>query len=218
MLSDTQRNYGSKSVANDVGARAWRTLDRIAMAQVGASRDTLTVAREAPENDSEINSEINSATSLALAEGVPTRSNPQRSVLTSDGAPSIAWVENPGDTHETRVIWSRDVRAFAAGEVPNGIDGNGNGLIDEKGLSFAIEGNTVIVSLTLERPGRRGRARVGGHDREELPSRSARLACIDRSRAVALGPDPEPEHELALSRSSPSNLAPIGEAWIPPRP
>jgi hypothetical protein len=153
VLSDTQRNYGSKTTANDVDVRARRTLDRIAAALVGASRDTLTVAREAPENDSE----INFATSLGIADGVPMWSNPQRIALSSDASPSISWVENPGEPHETRVIWSRDVRQFAAGDVPNGIDDNGNGLIDEKGLSFAIEGNSVRVTLTIERPGANGK-------------------------------------------------------------
>ena len=43
------------------------------------------------------------------------------------------------------------------GELPNGIDDNGNGLIDEPGFSIDFEGRAVNVRLSLERRGATGR-------------------------------------------------------------
>jgi hypothetical protein len=48
------------------------------------------------------------------------------------------------------------VRDFLEGELPNGVDDNRNGLIDESGLTFVIESGVVRVLLTLEREGRGG--------------------------------------------------------------
>jgi hypothetical protein len=39
------------------------------------------------------------------------------------------------------------------GEVMNNLDDNGNGLVDESGLCFTFEDNTVTVRLTLEAEG-----------------------------------------------------------------
>lgn len=42
------------------------------------------------------------------------------------------------------------------GELDNGVDDNGNGLIDEKGLVFTLTGSRVTVRLTLERKSETG--------------------------------------------------------------
>jgi hypothetical protein len=43
------------------------------------------------------------------------------------------------------------------GELANGIDDNGNGVIDEKGLCFVVEGNRVTIRLTIDKPGPDGK-------------------------------------------------------------
>jgi prepilin-type N-terminal cleavage/methylation domain-containing protein len=45
---------------------------------------------------------------------------------------------------------ARDVRDYLEGEDANGIDDNGNGLIDEEGLSFELNGSTLTIRLSLE--------------------------------------------------------------------
>ncbi|MCP3914576.1 MAG: hypothetical protein GY711_03345 [bacterium] len=45
---------------------------------------------------------------------------------------------------------STRVAPFLEGEVPNGMDDNGNGLIDEKGFSFVRDRRAMTVRLTLE--------------------------------------------------------------------
>jgi hypothetical protein len=55
-------------------------------------------------------------------------------------------------------VWSTAVAALLEGELANGLDDNGNGLIDEPGLAFTVDGNDVTVLLTLEREVRGGRS------------------------------------------------------------
>lgn len=42
---------------------------------------------------------------------------------------------------------------YAPGEANNGIDDNGNGLIDEGGLAFEVVGRELRMWLALQRPG-----------------------------------------------------------------
>ena len=53
-------------------------------------------------------------------------------------------------------MWCKVVRPFLEGEQMNGVDDNGNGLIDEKGLVFTLDGSRVTVRLTLERKSETG--------------------------------------------------------------
>lgn len=62
-----------------------------------------------------------------------------------------------GDPSERRVILIRGVARLLEGEVENGLDDNGNGEVDERGLLFQIEPNAVRVHLTLLRPGPDGK-------------------------------------------------------------
>jgi hypothetical protein len=48
-------------------------------------------------------------------------------------------------------VLSNIVRPFLEGEIPNGIDDNGNGIIDEKGLSFVVNEGSVTIRLTIGR-------------------------------------------------------------------
>ena len=66
-------------------------------------------------------------------------------------------VRNAGLPGEVRVVLSHWVRELLQGEEANGIDDNGNGLIDEPGLSFDVEGGSLNVRLSLERPDPDGR-------------------------------------------------------------
>jgi len=64
----------------------------------------------------------------------------------------IVWVENVGSPNQRTRVIAHWVREDLEGEVPgNAIDDNANGLTDEGGLCFSVDGNRVIVWLTLER-------------------------------------------------------------------
>ena len=67
------------------------------------------------------------------------------------------WIENKGQPNERRRVITRWVRELLEGEIANGNDDNGNALEDERGLSFEMQGNVLVIRLTLERIGYKGR-------------------------------------------------------------
>jgi prepilin-type N-terminal cleavage/methylation domain-containing protein len=153
VLSDTHQRLALQDVAKDVDAEARRSLDRIAVQLMGAVRQQLYAQASAPLSADSIN-----YTSIAgVQNGVPVVSPQQRIAMTSEPTGAVSWYQNPGGAEEKHVVWTRDLRSYCAGELPNGIDDNGNGLIDEKGLAFEVEGPMVRVTLTIERPGPDGK-------------------------------------------------------------
>jgi len=60
----------------------------------------------------------------------------------------VVLVEEPGTPEERRSVLCDRVAPLLEGEVRNGRDDNGNGLIDEPGLCFVRYGNLVTVYLT----------------------------------------------------------------------
>jgi len=68
----------------------------------------------------------------------------------------VVLIRDAGGPEEQAVVLCRDVREYLEGEIQNGLDDNGNGLIDEKGLSFDITGENLVVRLTLEKRDRLG--------------------------------------------------------------
>ena len=101
-------------------------------------------------------SDIRYSFSLGLEDGVVVWSDPEEIRLSATGE-AVEWLGNPGTPEEQRVVWSHLVSPFLEGELLNGLDDNGNGLIDEEGLSFVIDGQRVVIRLTLNRPEVNGR-------------------------------------------------------------
>jgi len=87
---------------------------------------------------------------------VVVRSDPEKIAMDPDDH-RLRWFQDPGEADERSVVWCDAVRDLLEGELPNGIDDNGNGLIDESGLTFEIEGNTITIRLTLEKQMPNGR-------------------------------------------------------------
>jgi prepilin-type N-terminal cleavage/methylation domain-containing protein len=152
ILGQTSKAMGSQSVTFETETQVQRTLDRIAMAIVGSSEDTLYITAEAPAFVSSLNYEAN----LGMENGLAVWSDPRRIALGTAGSGEVTWFENPDTTSERRIIWSKFVPQFLAGEIANGVDDNGNGLIDESGLSFSKSGRTITIHLTISRPGANG--------------------------------------------------------------
>jgi prepilin-type N-terminal cleavage/methylation domain-containing protein len=153
VLADSSKAMNRKSVAVDTEVQARRALDRIALAVIGASRASLWTTLEAPNHSSE----LNLVTNLGVQDGEPVWSDPQRIELVEGPTNEVTWLENPSQADEKRVVWARNVASFAEGEIPgNGIDDNANGLEDEKGLSFDVDGDSVTIHLTIEKHGPEG--------------------------------------------------------------
>ncbi len=152
VLYGTTRSYGQKNAVFETEAQVRRTLDRTALALIGANRSTVYTVLPAPFSTSEIHFETN----LGVQGGALTWSQPQTIALELGDRNKVVWSE--GDVAgNRRVVWSEYARHFLAGEVLNGVDDNGNGLIDEKGLSFDLDGNSIVIRLSLEREDKDGK-------------------------------------------------------------
>lgn len=66
-------------------------------------------------------------------------------------------VRDVGAAAETEQLLVRGVSEWLEGEDANGIDDNGNGLVDEPGFSVVLEGTILTVRLSLHGRDARGR-------------------------------------------------------------
>ena len=62
----------------------------------------------------------------------------------------VVWTQNVGQPDQQSVTLCHGVSALLQGEVANLADDNGNGLIDEPGLVFSLDGNVLVIQLSLE--------------------------------------------------------------------
>ncbi len=153
MLLDMAAEAESESsAAMALEDQARRTLDQIAFAVVGANRETLFPDPESPTHSDDVWYEV----SLGVQNGQVVWGDPEQIGILPGNQNQVLWIENPGVAAERRVVWCNVARPFLEGEELNGIDDNGNGLIDEKGLNSTLQGNRVSIRLSLERTDARG--------------------------------------------------------------
>jgi type II secretory pathway pseudopilin PulG len=129
--------------------QARRVMERISLAVMGSDRGTLF-----PELEELHSTSIKYKFSLGLEDGEIVWSAPEEISLAAGagGESLVQWRENPDAAEERKVVWTSLVSPLLEGETVNGVDDNGNGLIDEDGLSFVLDGNRVVIRLTLRRP------------------------------------------------------------------
>lgn len=73
-----------------------------------------------------------------------------RARIVVDEERDVILVERPGADDELRRRLGGPVAALLTGEQPNGLDDNGNGLVDEPGLCFVTAPDHLCVTVTLE--------------------------------------------------------------------
>ncbi len=140
--------YQAGTARSDIEFQADQTLDRIALAIMGSAKDTLFSPTEFPAAHSQLFFQRSLGYQVASSSKVLGE---QESVSLEPGTTQVTWKEKPGLPDEKRIVWTNNARAFLAGEVSNGLDDNGNGLVDERGLAFSIDGDLVTIQLTLEK-------------------------------------------------------------------
>jgi hypothetical protein len=150
-LSRTTARESSDTVLED---QARIVLDRIAYALMGADREMLDPASPTPLDSTAIGYQL----SLGLENGQIVWSDPEEIGLDPTGT-QVVWRRNPGAMDEQLSVWTSRVRPFLEGELANGVDDNGNGLVDERGVSFTVLNNRVTVRLTLGLVGEDGEVR-----------------------------------------------------------
>lgn len=145
-LNAATRVYDIENVETDLDDQARRVLDRIALAILGSDRDALIPDQESPLHSSSLQYELN----LGVNAGQVVWGDPE--LISNGTGTQVLWQQDPGGAAQRRVVWSNIVRPFLEGELPDGVDNNGNGLIDESGLSFVVDRDKVTIRMTLERP------------------------------------------------------------------
>lgn len=126
--------------------QARRVLRQVGFAIMGSNRESLLPSSTAPSSTNDLTYRVN----LGIQDGAVVWSDLNKVAMDPE-ALRVFHATNPGDTDEQRVYWTNLVAPYLEGEIPNGMDDNGNGLIDETGMSFAINGNSVTIFLTLQR-------------------------------------------------------------------
>lgn len=62
----------------------------------------------------------------------------------------VVWTRNPNLPQELQLDRIRFVAPLQEGEIANGLDDNGNGLVDEPGFCLTREGDVLTIALTLQ--------------------------------------------------------------------
>ncbi len=151
LLNSTTAATTSSQEQLDLDNLASQLLDRIALALMEADKEITLPQNVAPQHSNLINYQ----SSMGLTDGDVVYSDPSRiefQLMDSE----VIWTRNAGSPEAQDVVWGRFVREFLFEETGGNLaDDNDNGLIDEAGLSFNIDGSSVLIRLTLEKETRR---------------------------------------------------------------
>jgi type II secretory pathway pseudopilin PulG len=148
LLQKSTKAMGTKNLAYDVDTQARRAMDRITMAIIGATKEDLMDPLSQPNYTSWLNYKESKGLN---PDGSNILSPQQRIELTNTSGGEVTWFENPGAAGEKRVVFTKNIPPFLKDELANGMDDNGNGVIDETGLAFVLNGRSITVYLTLKR-------------------------------------------------------------------
>lgn len=146
VVSTTSERTSADIDRTAVEAQARQVLRQIGFAVMGSHPGSLDPNIPAPLNQASLKYQV----SLGLTDGEVVWSDPEEIGL-EEIQRQVYWSDNPDAADERRVVWANLVAPYLEGELPNGVDDNGNGLIDEKGLTFSIDGEAISMKLTLER-------------------------------------------------------------------
>jgi hypothetical protein len=154
---------GSSTAQSELDTRLRRTLARLGDELLASGLGTLVPDAAAPagataqtyrRSDGVLNGAIRWTTPMRFAfayevgeldDGLDNNGNG----LVDEGV--VQWTRELGQADEQTVVLCHGVRELGPGELDNDLDDDGDGLVDERGLAFERVGNTLRVSLTLER-------------------------------------------------------------------
>lgn len=151
VVNEAQRAHRAESTSMALEDQASSLIDKIAYAVVGSSLETLNPQLIAPFPMSAINYQV----SLGVENGKVVWADPEVVGLNADGD-QIFWGQNVGQANERLVVWCNTVSRMLEDEFENGFDDNENGLADELGLAFVMDGKSITIRLSLESTGKDG--------------------------------------------------------------
>ncbi len=148
VTGSSKKAYEAGSSMSALDLQLDRTINRIALAVMAARKDSLSPANPFPL----FTPSLRFDQSKGFENGVEVIGDLEQIEFVS-GPEQVVWKENPDTADERRVVWTNWVREYFKDELHNGVDDDANGLSDEDGLCFTIDGNRVTIRLTLEREG-----------------------------------------------------------------
>lgn len=151
VMKTSSDTFQSGVLQKVIDEQAELSMDRISRAIMSSSENDLNPIKQAPLSTPQLDYQ----TCLGYQDGLPVYGELERIKYIAEQG-SIVWSQKPGDPDERTVVWSNWVPASLDGESPNGIDDNGNGLVDEQGLSFDTVGPKVNIRMTLRRTDPKG--------------------------------------------------------------
>ncbi len=144
IISEASKAHREESAGMVLEDQAQQVLDRIAYALIGADPDSLNPSSQKPFFSDRIAFRV----SLGVEDGEIVWGDPEVIGLAPDPA-QLFWARNENTPDEQIVIWTRAVSELLQDELLNGSDDNVNGLTDESGLTFDVDGDSVTIRLTL---------------------------------------------------------------------
>jgi type II secretory pathway pseudopilin PulG len=151
VLQQASNSYASSSERMALDVRGGHAVRRIANALRHVDTASIQVVPAPPFSASRIDFRVSQGYS-----GQQSTWSPPRSIALDPGPGRVVWTDNVTLPSQTSSNWCSGVTALLEGETLNGLDDNGNGLIDEPGLSFSRQGSLLTVLLTLQFPGAGG--------------------------------------------------------------
>ncbi len=152
VINAASQAVGDSSKEMVLEDQARRVINQIGFALMGSDRDTLFPQSADPDLPV---TQLRYQLSLGLEDGEIVWDDIEEIGLGATGS-QVYWTRKPGEPDERRVFLTNLVRPYLEGELANGIDDNGNGLVDEQGLTFVIDRNSVHIRLSLARPDMEG--------------------------------------------------------------
>lgn len=158
----TQRAFGTwRATVSDTELEriAVRSLDRVVATLADASIATIADDLAAPTGGASITFQAFGP----AADGTATLGPAVTFAWSSDPNDPEDGADNDGDglvdegrivrtdTTGNSVVLVQNVTAYLDGETSNSMDDNGNGLIDERGFCFELDGRELTVRLTLSK-------------------------------------------------------------------
>jgi hypothetical protein len=144
VLGQTNRAVRTGTSVMDLEARGSRAMQRMVAALRAADMANLGAVPAAPLSASSVTFQRN----LGYDGTQTVLSAPCEIGVDANG--SIVFTEDVGLPGERAVPWVRGTAALLEGEVLNVADDNGNGLNDEPGLCFTLDGRLLTIRFTLE--------------------------------------------------------------------
>lgn len=153
VMRTSEKAAETDRILSELDGQADQTIDRIGLALMSAAAPELDPNQLAPLNSHRIDYRASTGVDGG---GAMTLGPEERIELITDSG-QVVWRENPGAAAERSIVWSNHVPEFLEDEELNGFDDNANIVIDERGLSFNVQGEQVVIHLTLERTDSSGR-------------------------------------------------------------